>query len=58
VPTRPKKGATPHQNAAGRTSKGGQKAVVGSGRSPEVADAAKDAISTDTDGEQTSPDGE
>jgi hypothetical protein len=58
MPTRPKKGATPHQNAAGRTSRGGQKAVVGSGRSPEVADAAKDARTADADGEQTSPDEE
>jgi hypothetical protein len=57
MPTRPKKGSTPHQNAAGRTSRGGQKAVVGSGRSPEVAEAAKEAVTDgQADGEQTSPD--
>jgi hypothetical protein len=56
MPTRPKKGGTPHQNAGGRTSRRGQKAVVGSGRSPEVADAAKEAVTADE--EQTSPDKE
>ena len=44
MPTRPKKGSTPHQNAAGRTKAGGQKAVTGSGRSPEVAEEAKKAV--------------
>jgi hypothetical protein len=43
MPTRPKKGGTPDQNAAGRTKAGGQKAVTGSGRSPEVAGEAKKA---------------
>ncbi len=43
MPTRPKKGGTPHQNSAGRTKSGGQKAVTGSGRSPEVAAEAKKA---------------
>lgn len=28
MPTRPKKGSTRHQNSAGRTKSGGQKAVV------------------------------
>ncbi len=42
MPTRPKKGSTPHQNSAGRTKGGGQKAVTGSGRSPkEAKEAAK-----------------
>ena len=49
MPTRPKKGSTPHQNAAGRTKGGGQKAVTGSGRSPEVAEEAAKA---QTDGEE------
>ncbi len=49
MPTRPKKGSTPHQNAAGRTKGGGQKAVTGSGRSPEVA---KEAANAQTDGEE------
>ncbi len=43
MPTRPKKGSTPHQNAAGRTKGGGQKATTGSGRSPSVAKEAKKA---------------
>ena len=43
MPTRPKKGSTPQQNSAGRTRAGGQKAVTGSGRSPEVAGEAKKA---------------
>jgi hypothetical protein len=58
MPTRPKKGSTPHENASGRTSRGGQKAVTGSARSPEVAEAAKEAITdggAEADGEQTSP---
>lgn len=44
MPTRPKKGSTPHQNAAGRTKAGGQKAVTGSGRSPKEAEEAKKAV--------------
>ncbi len=44
MPTRPKKGATPHQNAAGRTKAGGQKAVTGSGRSPKEANEAKKVV--------------
>jgi hypothetical protein len=44
MPTRPKKGSTPHQNAAGRTKAGGQKAVTGSGRSPKVAEEAKKVV--------------
>ena len=43
MPTRPKKGSTPQQNSAGRTKMGGQKAVTGSGRSPEVAEEATKA---------------
>ncbi len=43
MPTRPKKGSTPHHNSAGRTKAGGQKAVTGSGRSPEVAEEATKA---------------
>ena len=43
MPTRPKKGGTPHQNSAGRTKSGGQKATTGSGRSPEVAEEAAKA---------------
>jgi hypothetical protein len=54
MPTRPKKGGTPHQNAAGRTKAGGQKAVTGSGRSPEVADEAKKAVRAEE--ERASPD--
>ena len=54
MPTRPKKGSTPHQNAAGRTKAGGQKAVTGSGRSPEVAKEAAKAVVDDE--EQPSPD--
>jgi len=34
VPTRPKKGSTPKQNTTGSSKRGGQKAVVGSGRTP------------------------
>ena len=44
MPTRPKKGGTPHQNTAGRTKAGGQKAVTGSGRSPKEATAAKKVV--------------
>ncbi|MDQ4068187.1 MAG: hypothetical protein M3203_01710 [Actinomycetota bacterium] len=44
MPTRPKKGSTPHQNAAGRAKGGGQKAVTGSGRSPKEAQEAKQAV--------------
>ena len=44
MPTRPKKDATPHQNAAGRTKAGGQKAVTGSGRTPKEADEAKKVV--------------
>ena len=54
MPTRPKKGSTPHQNAAGRTNAGGQKAVYGSARSPEVAEEAAKAVPNDE--EQASPD--
>ncbi len=43
MPTRPKKGSTPHQNAAGRTKGGGQKAVTGSCRAPKEAEEAKKA---------------
>ena len=53
MPTRPKKGGTPHQNSAGRTKGGGQKAVTGSGRSPKVAEEAKKAVPNDE--EQASP---
>ena len=41
MPTRPKKGGTPSQNTTGRAKGGGQKAVTGSGRSPQVASEAK-----------------
>ncbi len=34
MPTRPKKGSTPKQNTTGSSKRGGQKAVVGSGRTP------------------------
>jgi len=34
VPTRPKKGSNPKQNTTGSSKRGGQKAVVGSGRTP------------------------
>ncbi len=56
MPTRPKKGSTPHQNAAGRTKGGGQKAVTGSGRSPEVAKEAKKVVVNHE--EQVAPDDE
>ena len=56
MPTRPKKGSTPHQNAAGRTNAGGQKAVYGSARSPAVAEEAPRAVANDE--EQASPDEE
>ena len=56
MPTRPKKGSTPHQNAAGRTKAGGQKAVTGSGRSPKVAEEAKKAVVNHE--EQAAPDEE
>ena len=52
MPTRPKKGGTPQQNAAGRTKGGGQKAVTGSGRSPKEANEAKKVAAGE---EQTSP---
>jgi hypothetical protein len=55
MPTRPKKGSTPHQNTSGRTNAGGQKAVYGSARSPEVVDEATKAVGTDPE-EQASPD--
>ncbi len=62
MPTRPKKGSTPHQNAAGRTKGGGQKAVTGSGRSPKEAQEAKKAATVGqagtsgvNDEEQASP---
>ncbi len=59
MPTRPKKGSTPHQNAAGRTKGGGQKAVTGSGRSPEVAEEATKARKVVVNHEeQASPDEE
>ncbi len=47
MPTRPKKGSTPKENTAGSSKRGGQKAVVGSGRTPgavpenEVAEPAE-----------------
>ncbi len=56
MPTRPKKGSTPHQNSAGRTKSGGQKATTGSGRSPQVASEAKKAVVIEE--EQASPDEE
>jgi hypothetical protein len=56
MPTRPKKGGTPHQNAAGRTKAGGQKAVTGSGRSPKEAAEAKKVVVNHE--EQASPDEE
>ena len=56
MPTRPKKGSTPHQNAAGRTKAGGQKAVTGSGRSPKEAEAAKKVVVNHE--EQAAPDKE
>ena len=68
MPTRPKKGSTPHQNASGRTKGGGQKAVTGSGRSPEVVEEAAKAAEAARAGkaskvvvdheEQASPDDE
>ncbi len=59
MPTRPKKGGTPHQNSAGRTKSGGQKATTGSGRSPEVAEeAAKARKVVVNHEEQASPDEE
>ena len=64
MPTRPKKGGTPHQNSAGRTKAGGQKAVTGSGRSPKVAEQVKKAAGGDAGKvvvnheEQASPDEE
>ena len=54
MPTRPKKGSTPHQNAAGRTKAGGQKATTGSGRSPSVAKEAKKASNAPAKAGQTS----
>ena len=59
MPTRPKKGSTPHQNSAGRTKSAGQKATTGSGRSPEVAEeAAKARKVVVNHEEQASPDEE
>ena len=64
MPTRPKKGGTPQQHTSGSSKRGGQKAVTGSGRSPEVADGArKAAVAGEAKGvvnheEQASPDDE
>ncbi len=46
MPTNTDKG---HSEKDGGGTGGGQKATYGSGRSPEVADAAKQAIGTDGD---------
>ena len=56
MPTRPKKGGTPSQNTTGRAKGGGQKAVTGSGRSPDVASEAKKVVVNHE--EQASPDEE
>lgn len=56
MPTRPKKGGTPSQKSTGRAKGGGQKAVTGSGRSPQVASQAKKAVVNQE--EQASPDDE
>ena len=55
MPTRPKKGGSP-RNSSTSSKRGGQKAVTGSGRSAEVADAAKEAVVNQE--EQASPDKE
>lgn len=47
MPTRPKKGSNPKQNTTGSSKRGGQKAVVGSTRSPEVSKEAGKARKTD-----------
>ncbi len=43
MPTRPKKGSTPHQDTTGESTSGGQKATQGSAVSPEVAEARMEA---------------
>ena len=53
MPTRPKKGSTPNQNTTGRAKGGGQKAVTGSTRSPEVAEEAGEARRTPADTDRT-----
>ena len=54
MPTRPKKGGTPKQNTGGSSKRGGQKAVTGSARTPEVAGEAKKVVVNHE--EQASPD--
>ena len=56
MPTRPKKGGGPKEHTSGSAKRGGQKAVVGSARTPEVAAEAKKGLENDE--EQASPEKE